>query len=226
MAQLSTFVNHVKRRLNPPDRFLNDVAGVVHIGANVGQERDLYAKHDLPVIWVEPIPTVFDILQKNLDRFPKQIAYKRLITETDGTKCTFHISNNDGLSSSILELAAHRDIWPQIEFTDSLELDGASLPSFFRQESIDPKLFDALVLDTQGSELLILQGAAPILSNFRYIKSEVADFESYAGCCTLNSLTTFLLLHGFRCVSRNEFARSPKGGKYYDIVYKSSPRPQ
>jgi len=37
-----------------PDGFLQKVSGVVHIGANTGQERELYKKYGLRVIWVEP----------------------------------------------------------------------------------------------------------------------------------------------------------------------------
>ena len=42
-----------------PDDFLRDVTGVVHVGANTGQERDKYARHGLSVIWVEPIPDIY-----------------------------------------------------------------------------------------------------------------------------------------------------------------------
>ena len=43
--------------------------------------------------------------------------------------------------------------------------------------------YDALVLDTQGSELLVLKGAAGLLPNIKYVQAEVADFESYSGAC-------------------------------------------
>ena len=38
------------------DRFLKEVSGVVHVGANTGQERGIYDKLSLDVIWIEPIP--------------------------------------------------------------------------------------------------------------------------------------------------------------------------
>ena len=44
--------------------------------------------------------------------------------------------------------------------------------------------WDALVMDTQEPELLILKGAEPMLSQFKYIKTEAADFESYVGGTT------------------------------------------
>lgn len=49
-----------------PDRFLKKVKGIIHVGANTGQEMELYAKYKLPVVWIEPIPEVFETLQNNL----------------------------------------------------------------------------------------------------------------------------------------------------------------
>ncbi|GMR17054.1 MAG: hypothetical protein BMS9Abin32_108 [Gammaproteobacteria bacterium] len=57
-----------------PDRFLRFAGGVVHVGANSGQERDLYALFDLPVLWVEPIAEVFRELQANIAGYPQQRA--------------------------------------------------------------------------------------------------------------------------------------------------------
>lgn len=39
--------------------FLSKGRGVIHVGANAGQERELYAAFGLHVIWIEPIPDVF-----------------------------------------------------------------------------------------------------------------------------------------------------------------------
>ena len=63
-----------------------------------------------------------------------------------------------------------------------------------------PPLFPALVMDTQGSELLVLRGADPRLPSFAFIKTEVADFEAYSGCCQLAEVTAFLSARGFRGV--------------------------
>jgi hypothetical protein len=43
--------------------YLRKVRGVIHVGANEGQERDLYAAFGLNVIWIEPIPEVFQVLR-------------------------------------------------------------------------------------------------------------------------------------------------------------------
>lgn len=203
-----------------PDRFLNDVSGVIHIGANTGQERDQYERHNLNVIWIEPIPEIFAELEFNLGPFPKQRAIPALVTDQNEKEYEFNVASNSGASSSILEFKLHKDIWPKVVFEKKIKLLSKTLPSLITEQGIDLESHQALILDTQGSELLILQGAIPILHHFRYIKSEVPDFESYAGCCQLTDIAQFLTAQGFHEVSRHQVAKRSQGGRYYDVVYK------
>ena len=109
-------LNRVRRILRrDPDAFLKHSNGVIHIGANAGQERDQYASLGLPVIWVEPIPEVFEALRSNISSCPNQKALRYLITDEDGKEYDFHVANNNGASSSILEFARHGEIWPEIK---------------------------------------------------------------------------------------------------------------
>ena len=157
------------------DRFLSDISGLIHVGANTGQERYLYAAYGLRVLWIEPIPEIFYKLVANIKAFPGQRAVEDLVTDRDGEEYTFHISNNSGLSSSILALKQHKDIWPDVDYTESIPLTSTTLNSLLQREQIDPAEYQALIMDTQGSELLVLHGAVPVLKNFQYIKTEVAD---------------------------------------------------
>lgn len=224
------FVSRMAMRLklklrNSPDRFFGDVSGVVHVGANTGQERKLYGRLGLRVLWIEPIPEVFAVLEENLRDYPSQRAVQSLVTDKDGAEYRFNVASNNGASSSILELAQHKDIWPQVHFTKTLILQSVTLATLFEREHIDASAYQALVMDTQGSELLVLQGAVPTLRNFKYIKTEVPDFESYAGCCQLKDIEEFMFQHGFEELSRNRFASRSDGGNYFDIVFKRPPAP-
>ena len=80
-----------------------------------------------------------------------------------------------------------------------------------------------LVIDTQGSELMVLKGAESILHHFIYIQTEVPDFEAYKGCCQLKDLQLFLNGMGYQEISRNKFATHPNGGSYYDVIFKRKP---
>lgn len=205
-----------------PNRFLKQVTGVVHVGGNTGQERFLYRRYSLDVVWIEPIPEVFQRLEDNLRGFDKQVALQALVTDVDEQEYTFHISNNDGLSSSVFQLKKHKDMWPSVAYITSIVLNSTTLATLLKNRSIDASKYQALVMDTQGSELLVLRGCGPILQHFEYIKTEVPDFESYEGCCQLEDIHEFMADNGFREISRFKFAGSPGNGSYYDIVFQRS----
>ena len=206
-------------QLKDVNSFLNNVSGVIHVGANSGQERDEYNLYSLDVIWIEPIPKIFNKLKKNIKRYSKQKAYKYLLTNIDNQDINFKIANNAGQSSSILELNQHKDIWPNIEYTSSIKLKSSTLKNVIKYEKIDIKKYQALIMDTQGSELLVLKGGSSLLKNFKYIKTEAADFESYKECCLIKDLSKFLNKFGFKEIKKIKFATRKGGGNYFDILY-------
>lgn len=220
---LSKIFNKIKSPLANKDdtnNFLDKCKGVIHIGANTGQERDIYFAHKLPVVWVEPIPEIFLQLQKNIESYPGQKAYNFLLSDKDEMNVTLHISSNDGLSSSVLNLKGHKEMWSDIDFVRSIELKSKTLPALIQENNIDVSNYDAMVLDTQGSELSILKGSIPVLNNFRFIKTEVSDFESYENACTLSQLTEWMNTQGFIIDSKYVFASKKNVGNYYDVLYR------
>jgi FkbM family methyltransferase len=214
-----TLARSARPRLAGSDAFLVHCKGVVHVGANTGQERETYRLQGLRVLWLEPIPEVYRKLVENLAHYPDQHAIQALVTDRDGDEYTLHVASNEGASSSILEFGKHADIWPEVTFERNIQVKGVTLASVMHGSRHKPEHYDALVLDTQGSELLVLKGAGPLLKGFRYIKVEVPDFESYVGCCTLSDVIAYLATKGFGVFSKHSFAEHPDGGRYYDVVF-------
>ncbi len=196
--------------------FLSLVSGVIHVGANEGQERDLYARHNLNVLWFEPIPTVFEKLARNILPYPNQRAVQALLTDQERKEYVFHIANNDGASSSILDLKEHLEVWPTVGFIDDITLMSSTLDCEISK--LSAANYEGLVLDTQGSELLVLRGGVQTLKRIKFIKVEAADFEAYKDCCQVSDLLNFLRPQGFRLLTKTPFAIAPSGGKYYDLV--------
>jgi FkbM family methyltransferase len=207
-----------------PNEVFKHIKGVIHVGANIGQERELYRKNGLQVVWVEPIPDIYATLKSNIAGFPGQIALQGLLTDKDDVTYQFHVASNNGESSSILEFSLHKELWPGIEYQQTIDIQSRTLPVLLKENHIDQLNYDMLVIDTQGSELLVLQGALPILRNFTYVKIEVPDFESYKGCCKLEDLQLFMNQHGFKEYARSRFAGKRGSGNYYDIIYKKIER--
>ena len=90
------------------------------------------------------------------------------------------------------------------------------MPTILEQTNAKLDLYDVLVIDTQGSELLVLQGAENILHEFRYVRVEATDFQLYKDSCVSKEIDTFLRQCGFeelyRFTSESTFE--------HDIVYK------
>ncbi|MGO9242243.1 MAG: FkbM family methyltransferase [Bryobacteraceae bacterium] len=203
-----------------PDGYLGRVSGVIHVGANAGQEQENYARHGLDVVWIEALPEAFAELQANLAGYPKQRAFQRLVTDEEGREYRFHVADNEGQASSIYELAGHRRMWPEVQYRGELRLRSTTLSALLREEGIEAGRYQALVLDTQGSELLVLRGAVEALANFRYIKAEAADFEMYEGGCRADEVTEFLARHGFAERRRDVVRRMAGVGTCYEILYR------
>jgi FkbM family methyltransferase len=200
------------------DAWLRHVDSIVHVGANAGLEAPMYASFDLDVLWIEPIPHVYEQLLRSIKAFPKQRSYQALVTDRAAQVITLNISSNNGASSSIFDLAQHKEIWPDVRYTGKIELISETLGDILAK---DGHRFDGLVMDTQGSELLILRGAEANLSQFKFIKTEAADFESYKGGTTVDQLVAFLTPRGFSVVRRDVFAKKPDGfGSYFDLLFK------
>lgn len=76
-----------------PDRLLRKVSGVIHVGGNSGQEKDLYERRGLRVIWIKPIPEVFELLEANIAGLSRQRALQYLVTDRDDVEYQFHVAN-------------------------------------------------------------------------------------------------------------------------------------
>ena len=174
--------------------------GIVHIGASKGQEAEFYARHNKPVIWIEALPEIYKMLEKKVYQYPNQQAINALVTDNDGEEYKFNVSNNkDAVSSSLLEFGDDvSQIYPGLKMIDSVSLVSKTLNMIYREFEIDGSLFDFLVLDVQGAELLVLKGAESVLQNFEYVWTEVSMVNIYKNGVLWDELKTFLNQKGFQ----------------------------
>jgi FkbM family methyltransferase len=201
-----------------PLRFAESSTGIVHIGAHTGEEAWIYATFRRPVIWVEANPHLFPRLQKEISKYPKQIALQCLLTDREGESSDFLITNNDGASGSILQLAKHAQVYPEVEVTETIRLISRTLKSVL-EENANYSKYNALVIDVQGAELTVLRGAGNRLKQFKWIYAECSDFELYKDCCTLYSLSTWLQEQGFYETRRNLMKDTDGIGSIYDVLF-------
>jgi FkbM family methyltransferase len=199
--------------------FLAEAKGVIHVGAHTGQEREIYASLGLPVVWIEPLPVVYKVLCEQIAHLPQQRAFQYLVA--DGKKHRFGVASNACQSSSIFDFARHKELWPGVGYVAATEMQSVTLAHVIDAHIFDMDECDALVLDVQGAELLVLQGAGDYLTRFKWIQAEVADFDAYAGAPQLPELDAFMTSRGF-VREQLHCGMSVAGvGSYYDAVYRN-----
>ena len=107
------------------------IKSILHIGSNYCQEQTQYITlvSSDKIHWVEADPKIVYEVKK---QSPSLNIYQSLITDVDDTIVNFNIANNNGLSSSILELGIHSKSHPTIVYINSKPLITTTLDSFIK----------------------------------------------------------------------------------------------
>lgn len=176
--------------------------GIIHIGAHLCEEREIYANAgcgDDKVLWIEANPHIVDQVKRSL---PSTIKISSaVITDAPGT-VSFNISNNIQ-SSSYREFGSHSFHHPHVVYVDKMELPAYTLPGFLDLVGESVEKYDTLAMDIQGAEYDVLMGAQSLLSKFRGIYLEVSTEELYKGCGKLHDIEQLLEKHSFKLVDVN-----------------------
>lgn len=176
------------------------VEGVVHVGANRGDEIAAYdAMGAQRVVFVEANPDLAAGLRARFKDRPEVTVGEFAASDRAG-RATFHLTSFDQ-SSSLLELKRHRDIYPEIVPAGTVEVHAKRLDDALVELGLGAARFDLLALDIQGAELMALTGCPDLLGRVRAINCELAFEELYAGGALAPAIDAHLATFGFRRVS-------------------------
>lgn len=190
--------------------------GVIHLGANTGQEAETYKKHDIDnVIWVEAIPSVYEELLAHLKAVgcEHHKCINACVGDEDGKIVEFKISNNEAQSSSYLDLGHHKIIHPTVKYVSTLEMQMQRGDTIFKDVDFSGKWF--LNADLQGSELQAFKGMGNLMSKFDWVYSEVNFKECYIGGALVGELDDYLSTFGFKRVETGTIV----GETWTDALY-------
>ncbi len=191
--------------------------GVLHVGANVGEEAPVYLELGIKKqIWIEADPVIFQRLKLRLEDNPE--AYPLNYCISDGEEVNFHVANNGGQSSSILELGTHLVAHPEVNYIRDVPMRTATLQNClyaFQYNGRQLKDYNFLNLDLQGNELRALKGLGKWIENISWIYTEVNKAELYKGCPMVEDLDYYLAPLGFRRVETQWCGRTNWGDALY-----------
>lgn len=172
--------------------------GVLHIGANVGQEvSDYYNNGVERTVWIEADPSLISPLIANLQPYNNHLVFNSCLTDTDGEEITLNIANNGGQSSSILQLGTHKTVHPEVHYVDTHTLHSQRLDTLFNRYEMNIEEYPFVNIDIQGAELLCLKGFGELLHKVKYLYLEINDASLYKNCALYPEVKDYLSKYGF-----------------------------
>lgn len=189
-------------------------SGIIHVGANEGQERGQYNSLNKEVLWIEPHPATYSRLKDNIKKFPKQKAICALILD-EQKDVKFNVSRQSG-RSSIYDFTDHHFKDANFKHTKTI-----TVPSI-RLDSLNLDNYDTLVTDTQGADLKVIKSLGEKIINFNLIICEVFFTECYKNISLAPEYDDYLRAKRFHRIS--QFEASKNWANYVYVKDLSSPQ--
>lgn len=165
-----------------------NVSGVIHIGAHYGEEIPNYVKVGIQnIVLFEPLKENFEVLKKNILPYSNlNIRKYQVALGNKNTTITMNLSSNNLESSSILKPKQHLNLYPNITFDKTEEVELQKLDDY---NCIN---YNFINMDVQGYELEVLKGAENTLRHVDYVYCEVNCDEIYEGNAYIEQIDEFL----------------------------------
>jgi FkbM family methyltransferase len=182
-------------------RFEVPTDGVLHVGANFGQEADEYDHLGFgTVVWVEGYAPYFKRLSKTIKGRPNHLAVELMVSDVEGEKVRFSIASNTGSSTALKVASAWHQTFRGLTLSDGGEvlcgrLDQA-LDAVLPPERRTTIRF--MVLDIEGSELKALRSMGAYLERLEFALIEISVRRNFEGGPLLRDIDAFMAARGFR----------------------------
>lgn len=171
---------------------------LVDVGASGGLEpRWKLAQKYLYVIGFEPDPREFTNLQKKEN---KMVKYLNIGLHREKTSLTYYLMQKQQTSSMFKPNREFLDKFPEAERFDIVKkviIETDTLDNQFKMHNIFAA--DFIKVDTQGSELFILEGAAQTIRDYVFgLEVEVEFNEMYQGQPLFSDVDSFIRKQKFQ----------------------------
>jgi FkbM family methyltransferase len=175
------------------------IGGIIHVGANVGQEIPWYLhKLYLPILVFEPHPIAFEELKRIYGQYVNAIP---VALGDKNEMMTLHIPSdgNHERSSKYHPVETVGHDWTKVPMSEEIQVPVLRFDAWVKlnQEYIDLTAYDTLVVDVQGMELEVLRGFGKLLNGFHFLCVECSATPMYDGEAWAEEIIQFTFQHGF-----------------------------
>jgi FkbM family methyltransferase len=138
----------------------------------------------------EPLAAPLAALRARAAADPRLTVFDCAVSDRDGT-ADFHVTDNDGESSSLLDLGRHRELFPHVGVARTIRVTTRRLDSVLAERALPGP--DALIVDVQGAEHHVLSSIPPaLMAGVRLIYTEVSREPLYDGARLLPDVEAVL----------------------------------
>lgn len=181
---------------------------ILDVGANVGQSAETYSRifPAATIYSIEPFPDSYDQLVAK--RIPRVKPIQAAMASVDGQRA-LHV-NADSRANSLLPSSQQgRGIFPEkLVQVGEIQVNLMTLDRLQQQEGFNT--VDFLKIDTQGSELEVLNGGPKLLPSVRVVQVESNFIPQYEGSSTFSEVDLCLREAGFRLYNIYNIYQDPR----------------
>ena len=186
----------------------HNITGIIHVGMNSGEEHEWYSSLNVPLLYFEPIPSVFEKLKNKCNN----AICEQLAIGSKDQEIELHVASNSGNSSSILKPTEHLVEYPQIIYSEKILVQMKTLDNYLLYNSLS---YNTLVIDVEGYELEVLKGSSNTLGKIQYLLVETYQKSLYENCVLFPELNSFLDSKGFNLI-RHDTYHAGWGNAFYE----------
>lgn len=177
---------------------------MIHVGAHLAQERSHYESMGYEKVWwiegsAETHARLCEVIEQHEGAATHWVDHA-LLTNHDGESMQLHRFTNNGASNSIFQATKNlEDRWSKVRQTGESEtVLSQTLDTLV--EKREETSWDVLLVDVQGAELLVLQGARNLLRSVRAVVCEASTVAYYESGVLFSELESHLRTFGFEPV--------------------------
>jgi FkbM family methyltransferase len=175
---------------------VQNIKGIIQIGANSGQEVGLFKKFTNNIILIEPIFQLANYLNQT---HPDCLVIPCGLGSTN-SMMDLYLASNGGESSSVLKPLNHPVYYPDIIFDQSIEIPVRTFESLVDEFNINMNNFNILVSDAQGYDLEAIKGFGSYITNFELIIAEYINSNLYENEASLKDMINYFTPLNFELI--------------------------